>query len=263
MKSPEPDESGDELTGGLANLRAIESILGGPESVLGRIGADLNQGARSVLGDHAFSARWPPSALEQLGGSVMRNLMSPMTRVAHIAGPYLSGTPGVATQGVALVASALDRDRAYRAQLPAASIMRVADVLPSVFNSPVASTLGSARLSALGALGAAAREAGLAEEIESATDVELPDGDAIAALAEADSAGAWEEIAPADVILGFKAARWLVAACVAVWLATGDDAVRFVVGTFAAWLGLAGTGAQADAWIERRLTGESGHQSGG
>lgn len=263
MKSSEPEESGEELTGGLANLRAIESILGGTESVLGRIGADLNQGALSVLGEHVVSARWPPSIFEQLGSSVIRDLTSPMARVARIAGPYPSGAPGAAMQGVSLVGSALKRDRAYRAQLPAASIMTAADVLPSSFDSPVFSTLGSARLSALGALGAAAREAGLAEEIESATAVEPPDGETIAALREADSAGVWEEIAPADVILGFKAARWLVAAWVAVWLATGDDAVRFVVGAFAAWLGLAGTGAQADAWISRRLTGEGGHESGG
>lgn len=120
------------------------------------------------------------------------------------------------------------------------------------FNALVGLQLPEIRLAALGALGAAVRDAGLedvvegaAAEVDGLNDVAQRSGESME----------WAHVSGSDVVLGVKAVMWFATAYVAVWLATGDDAARWSVETFLSWLGLAGAPTAAGKFVERRLGG--------
>ena len=133
---------------------------------------------------------------------------------------------------------------------------------PSVmgqFNTLVPFELPDLRVIAVGALGAAAREAGVLDEVlEASSQVpELPD---VAAAASADAAHDGF-ISTRDVAIGVQAIYRIPALWLTEWINTGVDAARHGVRPLLEWVGTAGpvgAGGALVEWAARRGRGRSG-----
>lgn len=134
---------------------------------------------------------------------------------------------------------------------------------PSVmgqFNTLVPFELPDLRVVAVGALGAAVREAGVLDEVLEASS-QVPELSDVAAAASADAAHDGF-ISPRDVAIGVQATYWILALWLTVWINTGDDAARHGVRLLLEWVGTAGSVGAGGALVQRATRGGRG-QSGG
>lgn len=172
-----------------------------------------------------------------------------LVEVNAIVTPHLPALK--AMNGV--IEAAREADNRIRQQIASSGVQLLSEHTRAALNSATDWHLPAYRMTALGALGVAAREAGLEElATEAASVFEGLDDTAAAAAADA-AATNLDTLSPADVALGVRALAVACSLTVVLWLATGDDAWRWTLRTLLDWVGLAGLAKGAESSVRRGL----------
>ncbi|NHQ58871.1 hypothetical protein G9B47_10755 [Micrococcus luteus] len=159
-----------------------------------------------------------------------------------------------------VLASAISVDLRLREQITSMTALYLNDETRASLNAVASWRLPAYRITALGALGVAAREAGLEDlATEASTEFEGLDETATAAAAEMKGSNS---ISAADVALGVRVFVVLGTLAIALWLGTGDDEYRWTAGTLVEWVGLASVAKGAESKARQRLGGND-TESGG